>query len=151
MRFAAVRRSPRPAALLLLCALSRCGCAAAALCAVRPGPTELSALAGTPAIVGELQARTAAGASPLALLPQAFPFALDDFQLDSLRALHDEQSVVVSAPTGSGKTVCGEIGCYLALCAAISHVISHNLSPSPTICRDLPAARVGSASCTPRR
>ena len=84
---------------------------AAALCAV----PALTSPRGSPAIVGELQARTTAGESPLFLLPQVFPFELDDFQLDSLRALHDGQSVVVSAPTGSGKTVCGEIGCYLAL------------------------------------
>ena len=87
-----------------------------ALCA--PTPSSLSAFAGTLAIVPELQALTAAGTSPLAIVPDAFSFELDDFQLDSLRALHDGQSVVVSAPTGSGKTVCGEIGCYLALCVA---------------------------------
>ena len=49
------------------------------------------------------------------LLPHAFPFELDDFQLSALEALVDGRSVVVSAPTGSGKTVIGELGCYLAL------------------------------------
>ena len=77
----------------------------------------LAALAGTPAIVPALAVSTAAGVSPLESVPNAFQFPLDEFQLDSLAALHDGQSVVVSAPTGSGKTVCGELGCYLALCA----------------------------------
>ena len=99
-------------AVLLICALLLPR--THALCA----PTPLRSLAGTPAAIAELRAQATAGASPLALLPEAFPFELDDFQLDSLRALHDGQSVVVSAPTGSGKTVCGEIGCYLALCAS---------------------------------
>ena len=78
----------------------------------------LSALAGTPTLVPALVSRTASGVSPLETVPQAFQFPLDEFQLDSLRALHEGQSVVVSSPTGSGKTVCGEIGIYLALCAA---------------------------------
>jgi hypothetical protein len=75
----------------------------------------IATLAGSPAVVGELQREISSGGSPLTLLPEAFPFPLDDFQLDTLRALHNSQSVVVSAPTGSGKTVCGELGIYLAL------------------------------------
>lgn len=45
----------------------------------------------------------------------AFPFGLDSFQLDTLRALEHGESVVVSAPTGSGKTVCGELAIRFAL------------------------------------
>ena len=82
-----------------------------ALCASTP----LAKLAGTPAVIPALRRRAASGESPSRFLPDCFPFPLDDFQLDTLRALDDGQSVVVSAPTGSGKTVCGELGCYLAL------------------------------------
>ena len=52
----------------------------------------------------------------LELLPSMFPFKLDDFQMAALRALLADQNVVVSSPTGSGKTVIGELACYLALC-----------------------------------
>jgi len=76
---------------------------------------KLAPLAGKPDIVPELQSRTGSGASPAFFLPSAFPFPLDTFQLKALRALHEGRSIVVSAPTGSGKTVCGELGCYLAL------------------------------------
>lgn len=68
---------------------------------------------------GELLQRlrdgAAAGASPLDLLPRCFPYALDGFQLDAMRALHEGRSVVVSAPTGSGKTAIAEVGLYAAL------------------------------------
>ncbi|MDZ7732460.1 MAG: DEAD/DEAH box helicase [Acidimicrobiia bacterium] len=33
------------------------------------------------------------------------PFALDRFQVEAVEALRDERSVLVAAPTGSGKTV----------------------------------------------
>ncbi len=39
---------------------------------------------------------------------QLFPFPLDGFQLESIDALNQGHSVVVSAPTGSGKTLVGE-------------------------------------------
>lgn len=84
-----------------------------ALCS--PARPPLASLAGKPAIVDEIIHQTKAGVPLLHLLPQVFPFELDGFQLDTLRALVDGRSVVVSAPTGSGKTVCGEIGIYLAL------------------------------------
>jgi superfamily II RNA helicase len=60
--------------------------------------------------------RAAAGESLLTALPRLFPFPLDDFQHDALAALAGGSSVVVSAPTGSGKTVIGEIANGLALC-----------------------------------
>ena len=44
-----------------------------------------------------------------------FPFPLDDFQLDAIAALNQGHSVVVSAPTGSGKTLVGEYAIYRAL------------------------------------
>ncbi|CAN8063552.1 unnamed protein product [Agarophyton chilense] len=50
------------------------------------------------------------------LVENAFNFKLDRFQLDALRALCNGKSVVLSAPTGAGKTIIGEIAIYLALC-----------------------------------
>src|SRR6266702_2486236 len=42
------------------------------------------------------------------------PYALDDFQLEAIRALANHHSVLVAAPTGTGKTVVGEFGLFLA-------------------------------------
>mgnify|MGYP002824975304 CR=1 FL=1 len=44
-----------------------------------------------------------------------FPFQLDDFQLEAIDALNQGHSVVVSAPTGSGKTLVGEYAIHRAL------------------------------------
>ena len=44
-----------------------------------------------------------------------FSFQLDDFQLEAIAALNHGHSVVVSAPTGSGKTLVGEYAIYRAL------------------------------------
>ncbi|MEY3866136.1 MAG: hypothetical protein RLZZ338_27, partial [Cyanobacteriota bacterium] len=44
-----------------------------------------------------------------------FPFALDNFQKDAIRALDAGKSVVVCAPTGSGKTLIGEYSIHQAL------------------------------------
>ncbi|MEB3325557.1 MAG: DEAD/DEAH box helicase [Cyanobacteriota bacterium] len=44
-----------------------------------------------------------------------FPFSLDPFQLEAIDALNQGHSVVVSAPTGSGKTLVGEYAIYRAL------------------------------------
>jgi len=53
-----------------------------------------------------------AGVPPL---EQLFPFALDPFQLEAIDALNIGHSVVVSAPTGSGKTLVGEYAIHRAL------------------------------------
>jgi len=45
------------------------------------------------------------------------PFALDEFQLEALRALDADRSVLVSAPTGSGKTLVAEYGVHRAVVA----------------------------------
>ncbi|MFP5317554.1 MAG: DEAD/DEAH box helicase [Acidimicrobiia bacterium] len=45
----------------------------------------------------------------------AYPFALDDFQVQALDALDDGRSVLVAAPTGSGKTVVAEYAVAKAL------------------------------------
>ncbi|HEY9760925.1 MAG TPA: DEAD/DEAH box helicase [Trichocoleus sp.] len=48
-------------------------------------------------------------------LAKLFPFPLDEFQLQAVEALDQEKSVVVCAPTGSGKTLIGEYAIYRAL------------------------------------
>ena len=50
-------------------------------------------------------------------LQDLFPFPLDDFQLEATAALEQGQSVLVCAPTGSGKTVVAEYAIHLALAA----------------------------------
>ena len=44
-----------------------------------------------------------------------FPFTLDDFQVEAVRAIDADQSVIVSAPTGSGKTLVAEYAIQCAL------------------------------------
>lgn len=44
-----------------------------------------------------------------------FDFPFDDFQDQALRALENNKSVLVAAPTGSGKTLVGEFSLFLAL------------------------------------
>lgn len=48
-------------------------------------------------------------------LKTIFPFELDEFQQSAIAALNANRSVVVCAPTGSGKTVIGEYAIYRAL------------------------------------
>ncbi|MGF1481232.1 MAG: DEAD/DEAH box helicase [Cyanophyceae cyanobacterium] len=48
-------------------------------------------------------------------LAEIFPFKLDDFQIRAIAALDAGKSVVVCAPTGSGKTLIGEYAIYRAL------------------------------------
>ncbi|HEX6595659.1 MAG TPA: DEAD/DEAH box helicase, partial [Acidimicrobiales bacterium] len=45
----------------------------------------------------------------------SYPFALDPFQVQALDALDDGRSVLVAAPTGSGKTVVAEYAVAKAL------------------------------------
>jgi superfamily II RNA helicase len=44
-----------------------------------------------------------------------YPFPLDDFQVEAIRAIGAGQSVIVSAPTGAGKTLVAEFAIELAL------------------------------------
>ena len=55
-------------------------------------------------------------ASPSELnLPELFPFELDEFQEQAIAALTAGKSVVICAPTGSGKTLIGEYAIHRAL------------------------------------
>ena len=51
----------------------------------------------------------------LANFQREMPFELDEFQVRACQALESGQSVLVAAPTGSGKTVVGEFAVELAL------------------------------------
>jgi superfamily II RNA helicase len=44
-----------------------------------------------------------------------YPFTLDEFQVEAIRAIEHGQSVLVSAPTGAGKTLVAEYAIHVAL------------------------------------
>ena len=48
---------------------------------------------------------------------ERYPFPLDGFQLRAIEALHEGRSVLVAAPTGSGKTVVAEFAVERAIAA----------------------------------
>jgi superfamily II RNA helicase len=52
---------------------------------------------------------------PVPPLEELFPFPLDRFQHEAIDALNQGHSLVVSAPTGSGKTLVGEYAIHRAL------------------------------------
>lgn len=84
---------------------------------------EVSACAGTPEGVQRVREAFTrkASAEPLTSEFQAeiasayFSFPLDSFQQEALHALTESRNVILSAPTGSGKTVVGEMAILLAL------------------------------------
>jgi superfamily II RNA helicase len=72
--------------------------------------------AGKPELVNELQLKySESGNIQVETVQRCFPFPLDAFQIDAITSLVEKKSVIVSAPTGSGKTVCGEAAVYLGL------------------------------------
>ncbi len=76
-----------------------------------PSSPQASA-AAHPVDGGDASAAAFAAVPPL---EELFPFPLDDFQLEAIDALNQGHSVVVSAPTGSGKTLVGEYAIHRAL------------------------------------
>ena len=48
-------------------------------------------------------------------LEEYFPFPLDPFQIEAIKAINSGNSVVLTAPTGSGKTLIGEFAIYRGL------------------------------------
>ncbi|MCL1838452.1 MAG: DEAD/DEAH box helicase [Propionibacteriaceae bacterium] len=54
----------------------------------------------------------------LAEFANGYHFPLDEFQFDACKAVADGRDVLVAAPTGAGKTIVGEFGCFMALKAS---------------------------------
>jgi ATP-dependent RNA helicase HelY len=54
-----------------------------------------------------------AAPDPVADFEARYPYRFDHFQLDAMRALARGSSVLVAAPTGTGKTVIAEFGIFL--------------------------------------
>ncbi len=48
-------------------------------------------------------------------LEEFFPFPLDDFQIEAIKAINSGNSLVLTAPTGSGKTLIGEFAIHRGL------------------------------------
>ena len=61
------------------------------------------------------QERNAHAKTALSKFEKNLGFPLDSFQRQACQSVEAEHSVLVAAPTGSGKTVVGEFGIYLAL------------------------------------
>ena len=79
---------------------------------------ELISLRGTPELVDRLEnlAQKHPGIElEMDLYRAIYPFKLDTFQEQGLSALMDGNNVLVTTPTGSGKTVVGELAIYFAL------------------------------------
>lgn len=49
------------------------------------------------------------------LFRSLFKFPLDDFQVSGFQSLLDDKNVIVTTPTGSGKTLIAELAIYYAL------------------------------------
>ena len=72
--------------------------------------------AGKPDILNDLQSLySETGTVGVEIIQRSFPYPLDSFQIEAVTALVENRSVIVSAPTGSGKTVCGEAAVYLGV------------------------------------
>jgi superfamily II RNA helicase len=79
---------------------------------------ELISLRGTPELVDRLEnlAQKHPGIElNMDLYRAIYPFALDEFQEKGLTSLMAGNNVLVTTPTGSGKTVVGELAIYFAL------------------------------------
>ncbi len=48
-------------------------------------------------------------------LEEYFPFQLDPFQIEAIKAINSGNSIVLTAPTGAGKTIIGEFAIYRGL------------------------------------
>ncbi|MFT6564823.1 MAG: ATP-dependent RNA helicase HelY [Actinomycetes bacterium] len=61
------------------------------------------------------QRRARDSKTALATFQSSYEFALDEYQIAACECIENGQSVLVAAPTGSGKTVVGEFAIFLAL------------------------------------
>jgi len=79
---------------------------------------ELASLRGTPELVDRLEnlvSRFPGVENNINLYRAIYPFKLDDFQEQGLSSIMAGNNVLVTTPTGSGKTVVGELAIYFAL------------------------------------
>lgn len=79
---------------------------------------ELASLRGTPELVDRLEnlvSRFPGVENNIDLYRAIYPFKLDDFQEQGLSSIMAGNNVLVTTPTGSGKTVVGELAIYFAL------------------------------------
>ena len=79
---------------------------------------ELKLLRGTPELVDRLEnlaAKFPGIETNINLYRAIYPFKLDAFQEEGLLSLMQGNNVLVTTPTGSGKTVVGELAIYFAL------------------------------------
>lgn len=79
---------------------------------------ELVALRNTPEVVDKLVGLVSKHpeiVTNIDVFRKLYPFPLDDFQIRSLQSLVAGNSVIVMTPTGSGKTLVGELAIYFAL------------------------------------
>jgi superfamily II RNA helicase len=77
-----------------------------------------TSLRGTPELVDKLEGLPTKFPGielQMQLYRSLFPFPLDDFQERSLESLISGKNVIVMTPTGSGKTLVGELAIYFAL------------------------------------
>lgn len=79
---------------------------------------ELKSLRGTPELVDRLEnlcAKFPGIETNINLYRAIYPFKLDEFQEQGLMSIMAGNNVLVTTPTGSGKTVVGELAIYFAL------------------------------------
>jgi len=79
---------------------------------------EIASLRGTPELVDRLEnlvAKYPGIELCMDLYRAIYPFPLDKFQEDGLSSLINGNNVLVATPTGSGKTLVGELAIYFAL------------------------------------
>ena len=79
---------------------------------------EFKTLQGTAAIVDRLEnlaSRYPGIEIDMNLYRELYPFTLDDFQKEGLQHMIGGKNVLVTTPTGSGKTVVGELAIYFSL------------------------------------
>lgn len=79
---------------------------------------ELTRLRGLPELVDRLESLVAKHPGielQMGLYQKLFPFPLDDFQSKGLESLIAGNNVIVMTPTGSGKTLVGELAIYFSL------------------------------------
>jgi superfamily II RNA helicase len=79
---------------------------------------QLVSLQGTPELVDKLEnivSKFPGIELDIDLYRSLYPFKLDDFQEEGIRKLIDGKNVIVTTPTGSGKTLVGELAIYFSL------------------------------------